>query len=332
MSFQEKYEKVILGVGITLAVAAGGWAYLQNTSLEQDFAISSPPAEKNSAIKGIEAAEALSATVLDDHSIPAPKVGAHIFTGFVGPALFNKVGSNIVVDIYDAAPAHLDIPNTWFIDNNIIDALVKSNGAEMDSDGDGFSNYEEFKANTKPNDASNFPNLIAKLQGVNIKAKRFALYYSAEPYAAGEPAEIQAIPYPVNPTNRPIWKASVKEGQEFGEGADTNRFKLVKLGTKQHKGMDSSYASIEDLKPEKNGATYEVFTQRSNAFLVNDLSATLSVSAGPRKGEFTVIEGATFTIPGDPTKATYVVEKIDERAKTLTFKEVGKDKTSTLTF
>lgn len=334
MSFQDKYEKVILGVGITLAVIAGAWVYYDNSSFGEQFASASNIPNKNTNIPGTQKAEKL-LTILDEdtHEISIPDVGKQKFNIFHSPVLYNKIGSTSVFDIYNSDPVHKDIPNSWFAENNLLDAFQMSDATEVDSDGDGFSNYEEYLAKTKPNDSVSFPDLADKLSGVEIKASGFELTYSVEAYTEKDPVEVRADFINASPGTRAIWRATVKPGEEFGEKESANRFKLVKIDKKEKNGMEASVIIVEDLQPEKRGETYEIFSGRRHAQRIIDLSAILSINGGPKKGEsFTAIEGRTFIIPGDPTNTVYSAEKIDPKNKTLIFKKKDGGEERTISF
>jgi hypothetical protein len=77
--------------------------------------------------------------------------------------LHNK-GQVDIVDIYDPAAPCIqgDIPNSWFIANNVSEALGLVNGYRLDSDSDGFTNEEEYLAKTCPSAANDYPDLVSK--------------------------------------------------------------------------------------------------------------------------------------------------------------------------
>ncbi len=333
MASQQKYEKVILGIGIGLVVVAGGWTFWQNSSFAEKYASSESLPDKNTSIEGTIVADNLLQKLGADHKIARPNIGKQFFDVFAGPVLFNKKGEKTAIDIYTTAPIHKDIPNIWFIENGLDAAFRMSNAADVDSDNDGFSNYEEYLAKTNPNDASEFPNLIDKLEGISIKGKGYDLTFSSEQITPEDPIEFRADLLNARPTDKAIWKQTVKIGETFGQKPlDADRFKLTAIHKKNIKGTDVSVATVEDLKPEKQGKTYEITYGKRTPQRIIDLSAEIEVTGGPEKGSFTVVEGANFTIPGDPNKTAYFAEKIDAKAKTLTFKAAEGTETRTITF
>ena len=91
-----------------------------------------------------------------------PRITPLFFSTELWQITLDSEKKNTVVDIYDpAAPSiHGDIPNTWFIANNIADALGRSDGRVLDSDNDGFTNEEEFIAKTCPSASTSYPDLV----------------------------------------------------------------------------------------------------------------------------------------------------------------------------
>lgn len=329
MSFEKKYDKVILGAGIGLAILAAGWTYMQVNSYSTAYASSPELPDKNPPVEGTAKAESLLTELDASHRIDRPAVGKQFFDVFVGPFLVNRKGENTAQDIYTSTPIHKDIPNSWFIENGLDDVFKMSNAADVDSDNDGFTNHEEFIAKTKPNSAKSYPDLIDKINGGAIKFQVFDLAFSSE----ADPIEFRGERHNARPGDQPLWKQEVKIGDTFGQKPSLNRFKLVKIDkVVTEDEMEESIATVEDLKPEKKGTVYPIKAGKRNAQRILDLSATVTLSAGPERGEFTVEEGKTFTIPGDPAQTVYSVEKIDIKEKTLSFKNAATGKTSTLTF
>lgn len=79
--------------------------------------------------------------------------------------------------ITDPNPLHPPIPNKWFFDHKLdalaVDALTD------DPDGDGFTNLEEFNANTNPAEKNSHPPYLTKLFFRRFEQRPFRLVFSA---------------------------------------------------------------------------------------------------------------------------------------------------------
>lgn len=238
---------------------------------------------------------------------------------------------NTVVDIYDPAAAniHGKIPNTWFITNGIADALGKSTGAEMDSDGDGFSNGEEFAAKTHPGNAASYPDLVSqnttpKMVATRIsKASAIITVDTMFGMAAKTPDAANIRIYAKEADMMPIHKATVKPGESFDlePGKEkTNRFTIVAFEKKEFTGSGNRLSTENVIRVRDNETANELekeFIVRAGkpnpykkdekpdekkGHKINDTTITLSVTAGSALGK---PEGTVkvqlhdkFTIPG----------------------------------
>lgn len=321
MSLQDNYEKVIIGVGVGLAVVAGAFAYMQNSSLADKYVPTTSVPDKNTPMKGIEETTALIEFITADHAIHRPAIGKQHFDIFVGPNLVNRKGETTAIDIYNSAPIHGDIPNTWFLENGLFEDFVMSNALELDNDNDGFTNLEEYQAGTLPNSASSIPDLSSKLSLADIKLTGYSLAYSSE----ADPIEFRA-----ELNGNVLWKKEIKVGDVFGEKPDVDRFELTKIEPRVIKESETKVAFVTDLKSGKNEQVYEIPYGKRNAQMIIDKSATLNISAGSKPGDFRVEEGKSFTIPGDASKTTFLVQSIDNKGKTITIKPTKGEKAMTL--
>ncbi len=254
---------------------------------------------------------------------------------------------NTVIDIYDpkAESLHNGVPNAWFISNGIADALGRADGLTLDSDGDGFSNQEEFAAKTSPADPNNLPPLIE----AGKPNHKLVVVSTSEDKAVIEVEGMLA--YDENPTETGITihadrsgskrigkKFKVKPGDTFGLGgpkSDPKRFTVVgfEKATYSDSAGNKNEESVLRVRDNKTLSGEKEFVIRPGLTRVrpgaknndlgtpnvkgrdiNDASATLRVTAGPHAGKptgtFDVMLHDTFTIPGNE-KISCKLESID---------------------
>lgn len=254
---------------------------------------------------------------------------------------------NTVIDIYDpkAESLHNGVPNAWFISNQIADALGRADGLVMDSDGDGFSNQEEFAAKTSPSDPNSLPPLIEpgksnpKLEVVSTSEDKAVIVVDSMLAYDSNPVETSITIHADRSGSRRIGKAiKVKPGDSFGLGgpkSDPKRFTVVgfekatysdsagnkseesALRVRDNKAIsgEKEFVIRSGLSRMRPGAkNTEVGTLDVKGRDINDASAKLRVTAGPKAGKpegtFDVMLHATFTIPGDE-KISCKLESID---------------------
>lgn len=228
---------------------------------------------------------------------------------------------NVIMDIYDekSPEIHAGVPNVWFINNGIADALCSSAGLTMDSDGDGFSNQEEFTAGTKPNDSASAPNLAdtsyIKLATVGKKSSHTYLHVETMEIEYVDKADSITIKvFAKKDDTQPIkalTKEGVKPGDTFGlTTAEPDRYKLVEIKT----GQDGGITVVDTKNPQKGEESgFFVKHGKKNRKKVQDTTVTLTVTAGPKKGETVdVLLGATFILPGTTDTRCKVVATNDD--------------------
>ncbi len=248
-----------------------------------------------------------------------------------------------VVDIYDptVAPIHAGIPNDWFLQHGLLDALSHSNGATQDSDGDGFSNREEFDAHTNPSDASSLPPLVqaesgkpAKLEVVKVERANAIITVDSMFATDPAPAEAGIKVFAKVEDRQPLVKATLRKGDSFGLGGknDAKRFTIIAFEKKDFADNMGGSRSENVIRVRDNAALRaadkEFIVRAGRPRLndkdrgtpsekgrnINDVAATIRVTAGPLAGQeagtIRVPLHATFTVPGDD-KITCRLESID---------------------
>ena len=257
-----------------------------------------------------------------------PRLAPLFFSTELWQITLDEDGKNTVVDIYDpAAPCiHKDIPNTWFIANNISDALGRSDGRVLDSDKDGFSNEEEYIAKTCPSAANSYPDLVqpsnenVKMELVKVSVTRATLEVDTMfGLAAKTPDKVNIRIYD-GVTNALVdTRKELKPGSTCGvKKEEPNRFTIVRFDKKEYAsfgGMIKENVVVvrDDMEPDvtkrefairagtrtspKNVKEYGNVNEKGKR--ISDTKVLLRVTAGSQKGkEFRVRPKDSFIIPG----------------------------------
>ncbi|MEE1264886.1 MAG: Amuc_1099 family pilus-like system protein, partial [Akkermansia sp.] len=332
-------KAIITGVVLGVASAAlGGYTMYSGTVSEPETGISGIKSDGSLTAQ----AEKVKETMKRDFSIvdtaPAgatingqPRMAPLFFSTELWQITRDDAKEVTVVDIYDpAAPSvHGEIPNSWFIANNIADALGRSDGRILDSDEDGFTNAEEFAANTCPSAASSYPDLVSasgsipKLEVVKVSTAR-AIIATDNMFAMSsqKPTSVNIRIYAKRADVLPVHKVTVKPGESFGLNKDdkSGRFTLVRFDTREYPdyggNMNKENVIVvrdnETASPEKEfviraGKTPAGHADEKDEKIVKgrkitDTTVTLRVTAGSAagkpEGQIRVQLNGSFLIPG----------------------------------
>lgn len=271
-----------------------------------------------------------------------PRLAPLFFSTELWQITLDDQQKNTVVDIYDpAAPSiHGDIPNTWFISNNIADALGRSDGKVLDSDEDGFTNEEEFAAKTCPSAASSYPDLVQasgsapKLEVVKVSVARATIVVDNMFGMASKMPESVNIRIFDKPTAQtPAWKGDVKPGGTFDlPGEKSGRFTVVRFDKAEFPSFSGmSKENVVVVKDNVTASPNKEFVIRAGSKTapgskdyntpnekgrrINDTTVVLRVTAGSAVGKKEgVIETqphATFVIPGGKADGSELKAKLE---------------------
>ncbi len=355
-------EKIILGVASVIALGVAFLGYSKITAVEEDFSFSSNPTNKNDA--SIVGAADLASTIsmLDTPlSSPTALVGEkkRPVDLFVGVSLLSRKpesgqDSPKSVDPMIDPPIHADIPNTWWLENQLKDDMFLSDGPSRDPDKDGFSNLDEYKAATNPNDVASYPELADKLEFVKYSSTPYFLWFTmalgpnqyefkiAELPAAFENAapvkqanflRDAQIAYarteePVAPDSNIFENVPDKKWQAAAKTFQKNRFVLKKVQNKQvfnpqlNANVDVEFATIQDTKANKMDLFEIPRNPQDRAKTVRyDRSAVLNLNAAGETGKtFTVEENTTFALPSDAKEKNYLLKEVKKDQITIEYK------------
>lgn len=336
--FSENYEKAAVGVAVVaaLGLAYVGWSKLG--SVEEIF--NNTPRGSGSNDSSVVQADAVSTAIashpLEREWVRGDDKGRPVDL-FTGVALFvNKNEPGKPVDLGNPAepPVHPPIPNQWWIDNRVDPGFGDS--PQRDADDDGFTNLEEFEAETDPMDSEDYPALITKLSYVGDESVQWVLrpqYPSDKAYSfeyndtAGQKNKTGAA-NPAQPGD-----------MLFEEEPLKNRFKY--LGFEERDVMDerlnanvkTKFVKVEDQKPNKKGTIYEIpggFRKGDAAkFSKFDRTAVLTLEALGMSGqEIKVEEFTTFALPPEAKEKNFKLIEVTPQAVTVEVTSADGEKTN----
>ena len=222
---------------------------------------------------------------------------------FVGQALYMKDGSAKVVDPHESdVVMHEGIPNVFWLKSGIDPTFA--NAADRDFDKDGFSNREEYNADTNPADKDDHPSPLKKLVGRDVDVFKMRMRWSEFDEKS------ISLTYQDNKKGK-LRGQRVELGAAFfvdAPEAVNQRFVLGnKVEVAGEDGRNKEAYEVADNLPLYKGTKRAKFLlyrrgPMSGGFNeIQDRSVKLSLNALGQEAEvFTVAEGQTFSLPYDP--------------------------------
>ncbi|GAA5481509.1 Amuc_1099 family pilus-like system protein [Haloferula sargassicola] len=325
-------EKILLGVGGVAGLALVAFGFMKNAGAQEDFGASiGQPKDDSTDVAIANDVTATISSVTSEHEVQAATVPAPNLEGgtrpvdlFVGVPLYgSRDNPNEPVDPVTAEDIHPPIPNAWWLKWGA--KLNYADSPSRDDDNDGFTNAEEYKADTNPTNAAKHPPLIAKLSYVTDDSFRWIIIPGTPingqltpKLEAGEPVLSPPVKLRVG------FADALKEGDIFFKEGDerfVNRFKF--LGTENRKvrnerlniDEDVEFVKIEDQKDNKKGMVYEFPTRFPRAEYEGlseyDRTAVLDLRALGMEGQsFKVEERRNFALPPDDANKDYYLKEV----------------------
>lgn len=307
-SLSESYEKVVLVLAILIAAALGYFAWSKSGQLQEAFVTPTAPPKKEPSIPGKGKMDAAGNSLSNPLKLVpgSPQGTDRKVDAFVGIPWFVKPdGSTVDLGDPNGSPVHDPIPNGWWLTHGISPGFQDS--PAQDEDGDGFSNLEEFMAETNPALASSFPALIDKVRVAELINDEFLLDFSGN---TGDAYQLKMS----TRVNGRIVNQKMKEYIAAGKGDASVffatppgqfRFRLNAVESRQvplgNTGAmkTEAFAIVEDLKPNLKaaGRVYEV-PYSGRGVIFSDYKVVLYLDAiGEEGNKFEVPENTSFSLP-----------------------------------
>ncbi len=273
---------------------------------------------------------------------------------FFAPELWESFSDEkqktLLVDIYenDAPEIHPKIPNTWFVENGLKDILGRADAPNCDSDGDGFTNAEEFIHKTDPSDPQKYPSLVAdracKVGVTGVRRTNIQITVPSMMALEKKPVSVRFSLYKGFSESPAVKTKDIEVGGKFGMPSAPERFVLQ--GFEQHPfvsvGSDEpvmeTVAKICDTGAVGSPVYYVragrskagdklLGTDREKGKRITDTCVNFVVTAGSAvaegKANFSVMLKDSFVIPGNG-KSRFLLDSVNDDGSVV-IREEGKE-------
>jgi hypothetical protein len=297
---KQKYDIVILAVATLLLVSNAGWIVMNR--MEQSSVQASLIVPKENAIPALSLDAVRQAAALTDS--PAKwKSGSDLPKGtpergslLVSRRYLLKDGKLIDPLSEGSEQLHPPITNDWLLANGL--DYTDMNIKEKDSDGDGFSNLEEFEKKTNPNDPKDAPASFNKLKLVGFKPVPFRLEFKGDPSGDGKEFQI----------NLKDLKGSARsQYRKIGDQIEGAPYKILKYESKEstERNLTVNVSELTVQNTETGESIVLVYNKEAND---PTSYGTFRNLLAPGDADFTLKKGEEFTIKPDITRKLKLID------------------------
>jgi len=297
---KQKYDIVILAVATLLLVSNAGWIVMNR--MEQSVVQASLIVPKENAIPALSLDAVRQAAALTDS--PAKwKSGSDLPQGtpergslLVSRRYLLKDGKLIDPLSEGSEQLHPPITNDWLLANGL--DYTDMNIKEKDSDGDGFSNLEEFEKKTNPNDPKDAPASFNKLKLVGFKPVPFRLEFKGDPSGDGKEFQI----------NLKDLKGSARsQYRKIGDQIEGAPYKILKYESKEstERNLTVNVSELTVQNTETGESIVLVYNKEAND---PTSYGTFRNLLAPGDADFTLKKGEEFTIKPDITRKLKLID------------------------
>jgi len=251
---KKNYDRFVLAIFALALLASSGWLIYSALNFKQTFASLQQTVAHNNKVSGqsLDEIDKARASIQKPATwVPQKDTGSL----FVSERYLVKEGK-LVALIGDAnSQLHKPVPNQWFLDNNL--DIQDPDILNQDTDHNGFTNYEKWKAGIDPNDPNAHPPYNTKLRLKQFIQKPFRLKFNGY---NGDPKKPETLEFQIDTVD-------VKQPTQFkklGETIDRTNFKIEKFEYKSFQdsnGIDHETSELT-VKNDEEGKEVVLIYQK----------------------------------------------------------------------
>lgn len=312
-----KYDRLLLGIFGAIALLVGGLLIMKVLGFKSQFGTYTPPILRSDFGKGEggKLVDAAKTRLAEPITFKPPVYEGKPISLFTSAPVIKVAPSQEVIPILDPKSKQVRPPidNRWLYENGL--NMERADIATFDSDGDGYSNTEEFLAKTNPRDKASNPGVFTKVEYKECVKDPLTLKINTTTdqnevqFRRTEPADIA-----FNTTH-------LKQGDSFPaeRGGTEPRFKILQIIAP--KSPRNLIAILDDLLTKDKEEKYEL-EFRGKPLELPSRRAKLVCKLG-KEEEKIVSEGEDFTFAAEP-ETKFTVKTITDEEVTLEVTPAGK--------
>ena len=241
-------KNIAIGLGV---VALGACGYLAFTTFNKEV---SPLSEGYSGGKSLKPSALDGDITLALQSLETPEKWEQGPKGLYQSKQFDSVPlyqvDGEIVNVLESEPVHADIPNEWFVRNKL--EISEDGVLQADPDGDEFDNLAEYTHQTNPRDTTSFPDIILKLEVVEVVEARWLMEVSSDDRNGGYKFRYTSEQFPRGERSADY----VKVGEVIFPELFKDRFTFVGVAEKE----DERYNLTTEVFEIEDSLTNTTFT------------------------------------------------------------------------
>jgi len=215
-----------------------------------------------------------------------------------------------IVNVLESDSVYAGIPNEWFVRNKL--EISEVGVLQGDPDGDEFDNLSEFQNQTNPRDTTSFPDIILKLEVVEIVEARWLLEVSSDDRSGGYKFKYTSEKFPRGERSAEY----IKVGDYIFPELFEERFKFSKVSEEDDERY-SYKVEVFEIEDSLTNSTFKlprrIKRNEQEGYFRKDQTATVVLNLDAYAGQQEQVSaGSSFSLPFDSAAYDYTLTSVED--------------------